>query len=724
MTKFSHSTFAQQTVRMQKPALAALAAALLLIQGAAFAREVQLKVNNLVPVRLKPNDTTVTPSQNGQSVAYFANNTVGQSNRRTLQVRLAEPFLCADFSPAGVSVDRLRLRLVQSNGDIQGSDVRGFGGLQNLVPGTANVADAGGIRYSYDPSNANLSLLKISTDTLVCYDLSADVLFSDGFESINRNTAIVSSAGDGTAQRGAEVDLSTSIRTPAGALLSSARPGAALEYVITVTNNGSSPANSVQVRDYFPKRTNAANGNPNGAAFDSGSWLCTAAGGASCGTASGSDYVFLSNATIPASGSLRISVNRNLSNSPILPAGTQFSLQAAAFVAPSESEIVTNNNALSIPVTAVTNSAPTVVILSNPTQTRGACPIGGANTCLMSVTVGDDSTLPVNIGFGAVSTNANLEIDETSAPSNAPTERRIRYQLATTFSGQAIVNATATDANGASTTLPITVTVTDPPPSITDVANITRDEDNGATGDASAIMVIGPIAVTIGGVGVNVNTAQLEAVSADTAVIPQSAIVLGGSGANRTVTITVPRHAFNALSASVGAPSNITLTVRNGSASASDDFNVRLIAVNDPPVLRVLAERSFTGPITNLTGSIPDWLLEKSTGAANEANPPAGSGVVAQSLADAVILNPPQQTTPAILSASVSPSFSSSNPNTLQFRWLASPQSAGAACVFAEVSEVDSGQAGGALFTQTTGKIRMNSGDISCGAPPLRTASK
>jgi hypothetical protein len=137
-----------------------------------------------------------------------------------------------------------------------------------------------------------------------------------------------------------------------------------------------------------------------------------------------------------------------------------------------------------------------------------------------------------------------------------------------------------------------------------------------------------------------------------------------------------------------------------------------------------LAERSFTGPFGNLNGSIADWVQERSVGAANEASPPVGSGVPAQTLLDAVILNPPQQTTPAVLSSAVSPSFATSNPNTLQFRWVASPQPTGAACVFAEVSEADIGQAGGSLFTQATGKIRVNGGDLSCGAPPQRAVSK
>lgn len=719
MTKSSHSSFAQPIGRLQSPVLAALAAAMLLLQGPAFGREVQLKVNNLLPIRLKANDTSAIQPQNGQSIAYFANDATGQPNRRTLQVRLAEPFLCADFS-AGVSDTRLRLRLVQSNGDIQGSDIRGFAGLQNFNAGN----DSGGVRYQYDPSNSNLSYLRVSTNTLVCYDFSSDDIFGDGFETNNRNVTTSNAMSDGNSQRSAlaDVDLVTSIRTPAGAPLSSARPGAVLDYVITVTNNGTIAANNVQVRDYFPKRTNTANGNPNGAAFDNGSWLCTASGGATCGATSGSDYVFLPNARIPAFGSLRISVSRNLSNSPVLAAGTPFSLQAAAFVAPSEAEDITGNNAISIPLTAVTNSNPILSIASNPPRTRGDCQSPFTNPCEFTVNVADDAP-PESVTLSATSGDPKNLVVQTPA-SVTPALRRVRYTINPSFGGTVNVAVRGTDAAGGSTEINVPILVTDPPPTISDVANITRNEDNGAIGEGSSIMVIGPIAVTIGGVGVDVNAAQLEAVSTDTGVIPQSAIALGGSGANRTVTITVPRHAFNALSASVGAPSNITLTVRNGSASASDNFSVRLIAVNDPPVLRVLAERSFTGPISNLTGSIPDWLLEKSTGAANEANPPAGSGVLPQSLADAVILNPPQQTIPAILSATVSPSFSSSNPNTLQFRWVASPQPAGAACVFAEVSEVDNGQAGGALFTQATGKIRINSGDISCGAPPQRSVSK
>ena len=707
MTKSSHSSHAKASNRLQRPALVALAAALMLLQSPVFAREVQLKVNNLSPIRLKANQAGAPIAQNGQSVAYFANNTTSspaQPNRRTLQVRLAEPFLCADFS-TGVSDDRVRLRLVQSNGDIQGSNVRGFAGLRNLIPGAGNNTDTGGIRYQYDPSNANLSLLKISTDTLVCYDFSADSIFGDGFETNNRNGAS-NAISDGNGQRSAlaDVDLVTSIRTPNGTLLSSARPGAALDYVITVSNNGTISANNVQVRDYFPKRTNTANGNPNGAAFDNGSWLCTSTGGASCGAASGSDYVFLSNASIPAFGSLRIAVNRTLSNSPNLAAGTPFSLQAAAFVAPSENEDITGNNAISIPLTAVTNSNPVLSIASNPIRSRGDCQSPFVNPCEMTINVSDDAP-PELVSLSATSGDPkNLVVQVPGTIS--PALRRVRYTINPSFGGTINVTVRGTDASGGATDLVVPVLVTDPPPTITDVANLSRNEDNGATGTASALMVIGPIAVTIGGVGVDVNAAQFEAVSSDTSVIPQSAVVVGGSGANRTVTITVPRHAYNALSASVGAPSNITLTVRNGTASAIDNFSVRLIAVNDPPVVSVRTTTNFNTPNAGSNQSIPNWVISQSVGPANEVTPPSGSGVDPQ-LINFRTLQINNQSGPVIQETAQTPIFGIDG-TTIQVRWVTGSVPTGAACLQANIEDSAGGVGVGA------GIVSTNSGTTSC----------
>jgi uncharacterized repeat protein (TIGR01451 family) len=701
MMKSSHSSYANASNRSQKPAFALLAAALMLMQSPVFAREVQLKVNNLLPIRLKANEPGAAIAQDGQSVAYFANNVPGQLNRRTLQVRLAEPLLCADFSTA-VSDDRLRLRLVQSNNDIQDFGTRGFAGLVNFNAGN----DSGGVRYQHDPLNANLSFLKVSTDTLVCYDFSSDFLFSDGFETNNRNLTSNNAFSDSSGQRSAlaDLDLVTSIRTPDGSLLSSARPGTALNYVITVSNNGTISANNVQVRDYFPKRTNAANGNPNGAAFDNGSWVCTATGGASCGAASGSNYVFLSNASIPAFGSLRIAVNRTLSNSPNLPAGTPFSLQAAAFAAPSENEDITGNNAISIPMTAVTNSNPILSIASNPTRSRGECQSVFTNPCEFTINVSDDAP-PESVTLTATSSDTkNLVLQAPVTIS--PTLRRVRYSLNPSFSGTINVAVRGTDASGGFSDVNVPVLVTDPPPTITDVADISRDEDNGATGNASALMVIGPIAVTIGGVGVDVNVAQFEALSLDTSIIPQSAVVVGGSGANRTVTITVPRHAYNALSASVGAPSNITLTVRNGSASASDNFGVRLIAVNDPPLVSVRPTTNFNTPNAGANQSIANWVISQSVGPANEVTPPAGSGVDPQ-LINFRTLQINNQSGPVIQETAQTPIFGIDG-TTIQVRWVTGSVPTGAACLQANIED----SAGGVGVA--AGLVSSNSGTTTC----------
>lgn len=87
----------------------------------------------------------------------------------------------------------------------------------------------------------------------------------------------------------------------------------------------------------------------------------------------------------------------------------------------------------------------------------------------------------------------------------------------------------------------------------------------------------GAIAITIADVDSAVGTLVLTATSSNTAVIPNGNLVLGGSGANRTITVTPAANAS-------GGPVTITLTVSDGVASTSTTFDVTVTAVNDAPV--------------------------------------------------------------------------------------------------------------------------------------------
>ena len=77
----------------------------------------------------------------------------------------------------------------------------------------------------------------------------------------------------------------------------------------------------------------------------------------------------------------------------------------------------------------------------------------------------------------------------------------------------------------------------------------------------------------------------VAASSSNTALVPAANIVVGGTGANRTVTITpAPNQSGTA---------TITLTVTDGNgATASDSFVLTVTAVNDAPTISDIADQT------------------------------------------------------------------------------------------------------------------------------------
>ncbi|UEM24124.1 Ig-like domain-containing protein [Skermanella mucosa] len=127
----------------------------------------------------------------------------------------------------------------------------------------------------------------------------------------------------------------------------------------------------------------------------------------------------------------------------------------------------------------------------------------------------------------------------------------------------------ATDAAGNQTTSnAATVTIDRTAPTISDVANQTIEED-AATGALS---------VTVGDGVTSAGTVQLTRGSGNASLVADSAIVLGGSGANRTVTVTPTGNQFGS--------SVITLTVTDEAGNtATDSFTVTVNAVAETPTV-------------------------------------------------------------------------------------------------------------------------------------------
>jgi hypothetical protein len=119
------------------------------------------------------------------------------------------------------------------------------------------------------------------------------------------------------------------------------------------------------------------------------------------------------------------------------------------------------------------------------------------------------------------------------------------------------------------------------PPTISDIANQTINEDS----------TTGPIAFTVGDAETSAAGLVVSASSSNTTLVPNANLVLGGSGANRTLTATPAANQFGS--------ATITVTVSDGTLSSSDTFVLTVSAVNDAPVaVNDSANTVGTTPVT------------------------------------------------------------------------------------------------------------------------------
>ena len=401
-------------------------------------RPVRLSINNSSTVAFQPSITGA--NDNGLSIAYFAGNVAGQSNRRLIQLRVADPVLCADFN-TNQSDSVVRLRLVDANQlFVDGGDGRGFRGALPLFNET------GGSRLTMDPADPNKRILNVSTQaTLKCSvfpggilpvlqpaaELEAapeggDIIFVNGFETV---------VTPGT-------ELVTTINT-----LPTARAGDAVVYTVRVENLGAGTANNVQVRDFFTKPV-VGSANPG---LLEGTWTCNPQGAATCSQASGSGYIFQSGATLPSGTALIFNVSRVLSNATAPTAGATFRVQAAAFSEPGSEVNQVNNAAVSNPIQVVTNIAPRIDGLLTRIIDEDT------NTGNLAFTVTDpDNTGPLNIsavvrGDAAQTPNPLINNSGISLGTVDLNNRTIRLTPNPNAFGFAIIDITVSDGISSTT---------------------------------------------------------------------------------------------------------------------------------------------------------------------------------------------------------------------------------------------------------------------------------
>lgn len=193
--------------------------------------------------------------------------------------------------------------------------------------------------------------------------------------------------------------------------------------------------------------------------------------------------------------------------------------------------------------------------------------------------------------------------------SGAPTGTAVQHDNARSIDNNANTVANFRQAVGGGTA-----------PSISAVSNVTIAEDT-----ASA-----PIAFTVGDAETAAGSLVVTASSANTALVPNTsaALALGGGGANRTLVVTP--------SANQSGTASITVTVSDGTHSASRTFTLTVTAVNDPPaIVRSPAAATVApGVATQTTVTVTDIdtagsALALSTSSSNTALLPNGNVVVA-----------------------------------------------------------------------------------------------
>lgn len=124
-----------------------------------------------------------------------------------------------------------------------------------------------------------------------------------------------------------------------------------------------------------------------------------------------------------------------------------------------------------------------------------------------------------------------------------------------------------------SSTVKITVNAT---PTISAIAAQSISEDKSTAA----------IPFTIADAETSTSKLKITAQSSNTTVIPASGIVLGGSGAKRTVKITPAKNKYGT--------ATITLTVTDGVSTATRSFTVTVKSVNDTPTISKIKTQSAT----------------------------------------------------------------------------------------------------------------------------------
>lgn len=278
----------------------------------------------------------------------------------------------------------------------------------------------------------------------------------------------------------------------------------------------------------------------------------------------------------------------------------------------------TATDSFALTVDAV-NDLPTISDVANQSTNEDTA------TDALELTVGDVETTAGSLTLLRASSNTALVPVDGIAIAGFGANRTVTVTPAANQSGTATITLTVSDGSGGTATdsFLLTVTAVNDLPMMSNVDNQTAAEDTAT--DA--------LEFTVGDVETAVGSLTLSGSSSNTALVPNGNIVFGGSGANRTVTVTP--------AADQSGTATITLTVTDGnSGAAGDTFLLTVNAVDDPPTITAIGDLSIdqngaTLPLAFTIGDpdTPVGNLTVSGSSSDDSLVPDGNVVVAGTLA-------------------------------------------------------------------------------------------
>lgn len=415
-------------------------------------------------------------------------------------------------------------------------------------------------------------------------ETSAASLLVSGTSS---NAAIVANAGIVVAGSGANRTVTvTPLATVTGSAtititVSDGDLSASDTFVLTVS--GTLPGNSAPTISALGNQTILAGTTTGALSFSIGD-AETAAGGLTVTAQS-------SNPTLVPAGGILLSGTGGSRAITVTPAaGT--SGAATITVRVSDGELATDES-FTVTVNAAQNSAPTISNIFSRTITEDS------STGAINFTIGDDETAAGSLAVSGSSSNPALVGNSNIVFGGSGSVRTVSVTPFADASGETTITITVSDGTAIDTdTFRVTVSAVNDAPVISSIGN-----QSVSAGGATPVL-----GFTIDDVESAPGSLNVSASSSNATLVPASGIVLGGSGANRTIVVTPAGDA--------SGTATITLTVSDGSASSSELFSVTVTGSDDaaPAVSSVSNQTSGAG---GQVGPLPFSIADDATAAAS-----------------------------------------------------------------------------------------------------------